>query len=116
MNINISQKRAQEILGKNFLSLNEVMGDSSLLLLKKEVEKIPKIPFSDKELQEKKDHILFLFSVDRRIKGQEPDLKWRLMSRKDLREVLGWCWSPSLRFPGDHTFPLRHLLLSRLRD
>ncbi len=56
-----SQKQAREIMGKNFLGVEEVTEHFGIVLTKKERTKIAEIPFSEAMLQECKDtHILFL--------------------------------------------------------
>jgi hypothetical protein len=56
-----SQKQTREIMGKNFLGVEEVAEHFGIQLNREELAKIAEIPFTEATLQECKDtHILFL--------------------------------------------------------
>ena len=56
-----SQKQAREIMGKNFLGVEEVAEYFGIVLTQEELAKVTEIPFSEKTLEECKDtHFLFL--------------------------------------------------------
>jgi hypothetical protein len=56
-----SQKRAREIMGKNFLGVEEVAECFGIQLTQEELTKVAEIPFTEATLEECKDtHILFL--------------------------------------------------------
>jgi hypothetical protein len=56
-----SQKRAREIMGKNFLGVEEVAECFGIQLTAEELAKVAEVPFTEATLEECKDtHILFL--------------------------------------------------------
>ncbi len=111
----VSQKRAKEIMGKNFVGVTKVVSHFDLLLLKEEVEKVPQIPFSEKRLKKHKNtHILFpVFQGPEH--DPEPGLKWFLMNRLILIESLRTGWRPFLQL-GGHRLPLRPFIEPLIRD
>ena len=113
-----NQKRVREIMGRNFLTVGEVVEHFDVFLPKEELTKVPEIPFSEEWLKERRDsHILFLaygygYKDDFHLK-RDQRLRWYLREKKDMREkLLKRSWSPHLQL-GGHTFPLR-LFLSPL--
>lgn len=107
-----SQKKAKEIMGKNYLSLKEVVRRSDIFFLKEELRNLPEIKFSSEILKENKHtHILFL-GVDH--KDGKALLKWYLIRKGKLEERLRLGWSPCLQL-GGHTLPLKPFLMPLLK-
>lgn len=105
-----TQKGAKQIMGKNFVAVREVVQHYGLLLLKEEVEKVPQIPFSEKRLKKHKNtHILFPVFLGP-VHDPDPGLKWFLMNRLVLKEVLRIGWKPYLQLGGQR-LPLRPFLV-----